>query len=301
MNSVADLTLSSVVEAWGIERVQDVVGAIQAGANCVAVQNGAGQARVLEAKLVEKASSDMILDMIRGGREAIYVDAASQTGALPEHRPLLVRDGENLLGLLDDDEFVPEVEPAAPKPWSGSGGADAQEAALNAIRSARETFRHKGIALILDIQPSRVNTDPRLVQDLVDHLLEGALEIIDRNGGGSGVHVTVGQGEAGLWIGVEDNGTKTFQVRRTRTAGRRSWTTLLCDLSHERQGKRSRRSNARSNRRTGTRFMVCLLHRFDRQPLLFETKTRFGRKRVSRQPLAINASTVGVRRLVGRP
>jgi signal transduction histidine kinase len=260
MNSVADLTLSSVVEAWGIERVQDVVGAIQAGANFVAVQNGAGQARVLEAKLVEKASSDMILDMIRGGREAIYVDAASQTGALPEHRPLLVRDGENLLGLLDDDEFVPEVEPAAPKPWSGSGGADAQEAALNAIRSARETFRHKGIALILDIQPSRVNTDPRLVQDLVDHLLEGALEIIDRNGGGSGVHVTVGQGEAGLWIGVEDNGTKTFRydARELLEDGPMDDLALLGirrmrDKVNEAGGQMRIEPT-----RTGTRFMVCL-------------------------------------------
>ena len=260
MESVAEMPLSSVVEAWGIERVQDVIGAIQAGASFVAVQNGAGQARVLEAGLVKKASSDMILDMIRGGREAIYVDAASQLSALPEHRPLLVRKGEILLGLLDEEDFAPEADPATPKPWSSTGGGDAQEAALNAIRAARETFRHKGIALVLDIQPSRVGTDPRLVQDLVDHLLEGALEIIDRNGGGSGVHVTVGQGESGLWIGVEDNGTQRFNydARELLEDGPMDDLALL-GIRRMRDKVREAGGQMRIEpTRTGTRFMVCL-------------------------------------------
>jgi len=260
MPSVATLRLANVVEAWGIERVQDVMGAIQAGAQFVAVQNGAGQARVVHAAQVQKAESEMILDMIRGGREAIYVDANTETEALPDHRPLLVRQGDQLLGLLDDDDFVAPDDPIQPKRWTGAGGADAQEAALNAIRAARETFRHRGIALILDIQPSRVDGDPRLVQDVVDHLLEGALEIIERNGGGSGVHVTVGQGEAGLWIGVEDSGTKSFayDARALLDDGPMDDLAML--------GIRRMRDKVQATggqmrivpTRTGTRFMVCL-------------------------------------------
>jgi len=260
MNSVADLSLSSVVEAWGIERVQDVIGNIQAGAQFVAIQTGQGQARVIEATLVKKAQPDMILDMIRGGREAIYIDAATQKEALPAHRPLLVRNGEHLLGLMDDDEFVPEVEQEAPKPWSGTGGADAQAAAMSAIQAARDTFRHRGIALILDIQPSRVQTDPRLVQDLLDHLLEGALEIIDRNGGGSGVHVTVGQGQAGLWIGVEDSGTKSFTYDARELLGDGPMDDLaLLGIRRMRDKVTQAGGQMRIEpTRTGTRFMVCL-------------------------------------------
>jgi signal transduction histidine kinase len=161
--------------------------------------------------------------------------------------------------LLDDEEYKQPV-PHVPKRWVGSGGADAQEAALSAIKAARETFRHKGIALILDIQPSRVGGDPRLVQDLVDHLLEGALEIIDRNGGGSGVHVTVGQGEAGLWIGVEDSGTHSVAY---------DISTLIDDAPSDDlvmlgiRRMRDRVTDAGGEMRivptrTGTRFMVCL-------------------------------------------
>jgi signal transduction histidine kinase len=260
MSSVANLRLANVVEAWGIERVQDVVGSIQNGASFVAVQNGAGQARVLHATIVEKADPEMILDMIRGGREAIYVDASTETDALPEHRPLLVRKGDKLLGLLDDEAFRAPKDTIKPKRWSGTGGADAQEAALCAVRAARETFRHKGIALILDIQPSRVGGDPRLVQDLVDHLLEGALEIIERNGGGSGVHVTVGQGEAGLWIGVEDSGTKSLAYDVSELLDEEP-TDDLALLGIRRMQERVKEAGGQMRiipTRTGTRFMVCL-------------------------------------------
>jgi hypothetical protein len=259
MSTVAELALAQAVEAWGIDRVQDVVGAIQNGAHFVAVQTGAGQARVLNAASVEKAAPEMILDMIRGGREAIYVDASSETSSLPDHRPLLVRKGDVLLGMLDDEEYK-QPTPHVPKRWVGAGGADAQEAALSAIKAARETFRHKGIALILDIQPSRVGGDPRLVQDLVDHLLEGALEIIDRNGGGSGVHVTVGQGEAGLWIGVEDSGTLSMNYDISSLLDDTPTDDLVM-LGIRRMRERVTSAGGEMRivpTRTGTRFMVCL-------------------------------------------
>lgn len=260
MNAVADLTLASVVEAWGIERVQDVIGNIQSGAQFVAIQTGQGQARVIEAKLVEKAQPDMILDMIRGGRVAIYVDAATNEEALPAHRPLLVRNGEQLMGLMDDEDAVAEERPEPPPPSIPTGGADAQAAAMSAIQAARDTFRHRGIALILDIQPSRVQADGRLVQDLIDHLLEGALEIIDRNGGGSGVHVTVGQGQAGLWIGVEDSGTKSFSydARELLEDGPMDDLALLGIRRMRDKVKEAGGQMRIQPTRTGTRFMVCL-------------------------------------------
>jgi len=259
MSTVADLPLANIVEAWGIERIQDVVNAVQNGALFVAVQNGAGQARVLNGSTVVKSDPDMILDMIRGGREAIYVEASSETASLPDHRPLIVRKGDTVLGLLDDEEYQPP-KPQAAQRWVGSGGSDAQEAALSAIKAARETFRHKGIALILDIQPSRVGGDPRLVQDLVDHLLEGALEIIDRNGGGSGVHVTVGQGEAGLWIGVEDSGTQAAVYDMTNLLDETPTDDLVM-LGIRRMRDRVKEAGGQMRivpTRTGTRFMVCL-------------------------------------------
>lgn len=260
MNSVADLTLASVVEAWGIERVQDVIGNVQAGAQFVAIQTGQGQARVIEAKLVEKAQPDMILDMIRGGREAIYVDAATSEESLPAHRPLLVRSGERLLGLMDDGDALPEEPPKPTEPVIPQGGADAQAAAMSAIHAARDTFRHRGIALILDIQPSRVQADPRLVQDLIDHLLEGALEIIDRNGGGSGVHVTVGQGQAGLWIGVEDSGTEgsNYDARALLEDGPMDDLAMLGIRRMHGKVKAAGGEMRIQPTRTGTRFMVCL-------------------------------------------
>lgn len=257
--SVADLPLSSVVEVWGIERVQDVLAAIQGGAIYVAVQDGGGKARVLSGALVEQADAEMILDMIRGGRTALYVDAATAVDKLPGHRPLLVRQGEQLLGLLDDGSWIAPNTPR-PKRWSGEGGADAQVAALNAIKSARDTYRHRGVALILDIQPSRVIGDPQLVEDILDHLLEGVLEIMDRNGGGTGVHVTVSQGQSGLWIGVEDSGAQGRRIDPQE---------VLSEIETEDPAileiRRMHRNVVGAGgqmrvipTRTGTRFMVCL-------------------------------------------
>lgn len=259
MPSVADLPLSSVVEVWGIERVQDVLAAVQGGAIYVAVQDGAGKARVLSGALVEQADLEMILDMIRGGRTALYVDAGTAVDQLPDHRPLLVRRGEKLLGLLDDGSWIAPKSPR-PKRWIGEGGSDAQMAAMKAIKSARDTFRHRGIALILDIQPSRVIGDPRMVQDVVDHLLESALGILDRNGGGTGVHVTVSQGQSGLWIGVEDSGSHNHAVNADMVLSEVE-TDDLAILAIRRMHKNVIEAGGQMRvvpTRTGTRFMVCL-------------------------------------------
>jgi hypothetical protein len=257
--SVADLPLSSVVEVWGIERVQDILASVQGGAIYVAVQDGAGKARVLSGALVEQADSEMILDMIRGGRTALYVDGATPVDKLPSHRPLLIRKGEKLLGLLDDGSWIAPKSPR-PKRWVGEGGADAQAAAMRAVKSARDTFRHRGVALILDIQPSRVIGDPRLVQDVVDHLLEGALDMIDRNGGGTGVHVTVTQGQSGLWIGVEDSGSHSHSIDPEDVLSD-SETHDLAILAIRRMHKNVVEAGGQMRvipTRTGTRFMVCL-------------------------------------------
>ena len=257
--TVADLPLSSVVEVWGIERVQDVLAAVQGGAIYVAVQDGAGKARVLSGALVEQADADMILDMIRGGRTALYVDGSTHVEKLPNHRPLLIRTGDELLGLLDDGSWIAPKSPR-PKRWVGEGGSDAHLAAMKAIKGARETFKHRGIALILDIQPSRVIADPRLVQDIVDHLLESSLGILDRNGGGTGVHVTVSQGQSGLWIGVEDSGSHNHTID-PETVLSDVETDDLAIIAIRRMRKNVVEAGGQMRvipTRTGTRFMVCL-------------------------------------------
>jgi len=206
--TAGQLDLASVIEVWGIERVEDVLPQIEDGVRYVAVHDGTGQSRVLPVRRVRECDPQLILDMLPGGQLAMYVDAATPAGGLPDHRPLLVRRGALLIGLLEsDDKTVPAPqEETFTLPGVGEG-ADARVAAMSAIDAARESFRRRGISMVLDIQESRVEGDGTLVRDLVDQLLEEALGIIERSGGGTGVHVTVGQGQAGLWIGVEDSGT----------------------------------------------------------------------------------------------
>lgn len=259
---VESLDLAKVIEVWGIERVEDVLPHLEQGYAFVAVHDGGGQSRVLPAKRVAKADPEMILDMLPGGLPAMYVDANIPQGELPEHRPLLVRRGARLIGLLGQEELNNEpTEVVRPSRWAlPAGGADARAAAMAAVDLARETFRDQGIPLMLDIQESRVEGDGALVKDLLDHLLEESLSILSRSGGGTAVYVTVGQGEAGLWIGVEDNGAPNVAISTDMIFSEEP-TDDLSILALRRMRDRVVRSGGKMRvipTRTGTRFMALL-------------------------------------------
>ncbi len=214
MSTVGQMNLKPATEAWGIERVEDVAERMrESGAAFVVVQDGGDGARIFDAEAVYAANPDSMLDLLAGGVDVLYVDAMTAEAELPPERPLAVREGAELIGLLMGDKKItvdPEEQRRKARAWAlPTGGADAQAAAMDAIRGAMPVFRKKRIALVLDVQPSRVEGDGFLVRDIIDMLLEESLEILQRCGGGTGVHVTVGQGPSGLWIGVEDHGSRT--------------------------------------------------------------------------------------------
>jgi hypothetical protein len=187
--------------------VVDVVGQLKDRQGWVAVLDGAGGARVIPAMQVLAANPDAMLDLIPGGQPATYVSANSLVAELPSTRPLLVREGKDVLGLLGGDHLDSRLARMKRMFKLPSGGADAAMAAWSAIKHHRDNYRRLGIALVLDIRPSRVAGDGLVVRDAVDVLLEEALELIKRANGGTGVHITVGQGLSGLWIGIDTNGS----------------------------------------------------------------------------------------------
>lgn len=257
---VIELTLEPVVEAWGIERVQDVAGQLAGPQGWVAVLDGAGGARVLPAAQVLAANPDHMLDLLPGGQEASYVEATTNNGDLPEARPLLVRQGSEVLGLLGGEQVDPNLARMKRLFRLPSGGADAAMAAWAAVKHHRDTYRKKGIAMVLDIQPSRCEGDGLVVKDAVDILLEEALELIARANGGTGVHVMIGQGMSGLWIGIETNGTyfpAAFLLEMLEAGPTDDPTTLA--LRRVRDKVRAQKGHMKvSPTRTGTRFMISL-------------------------------------------
>ena len=192
---IIELTLEPVIEAWGIERVQEVVSQMTEPEGWVAVLDGMGGARVLPAAQVLAANPDHMLDLLPGGQEASYVDGAIRLMDLPDARPVLVRQGAEVVGLLCEE---PEKRKAGGKKRVfrlPRGGADAAGPAREAVKYHRETY------------PSRVHGDGEVVKDAIDMLLEEALSLIKRANGGTGVHVVLGQGMSGLWIGIETHGS----------------------------------------------------------------------------------------------
>ena len=74
------------------------------------------------------------------------------------------------------------------------------------------------------------------------------------------MHVTVGQGQTGLWIGVEDSGTKAFSydARELLEEGPMDDLALLGIRRMHDKVKAAGGQMRIQPTRTGTRFMVCL-------------------------------------------
>jgi len=206
---VGELDLAPVIEAWGVQTVEEVAAPLQKGTAFLVVQDGGDRARLFHAEEVLKSPPGLMLDLLAGGRELLSVDAHLSVDALPKHRPLLVRENGMVKGVLGAETLTEGKDARRSRRWAlAKGGANAQAAAMDAVKEARKEFRREGIALILDVQPSRVDGDGRLVRDLVHRLLERSLAILRQNGGGTAVHLKVNDGPDGLTIEVQDRGAR---------------------------------------------------------------------------------------------
>lgn len=215
---------------------------------------------MLPAAQVLAANPDHMLDLLPGGQEATYVEGVTLVADLPDERPLLVRQGTEVMGLLGAEQVDPKLARMKRMFCLPSGGADAAMAAWSAVKHHRDTYRQKGIAMVLDIQPSRVEGDGMVVKTAIDVLLEEALELIKRANGGTGVHVMIGQGMSGLWIGIETNGTyfpASVLFEMLEDGPSDDPTTLA--LRRVRDRVRAEKGHMKvSPTRTGTRFMISL-------------------------------------------
>ncbi len=258
--AVADLPLEPVVEAWGIERIEDIQSRLGGRQGWVAVRDGSDSVRVIPAAQILSANSDLMIDMLGGGYKAVIVEATVDVRDLPDARPLLVERHGDVIGLLGGDQVEQTQSPFLISLQASNEGADAAMAAWAAVRYHRDVYRKKGIALVLDIQPSRVAGDGRLVKNTVDILLDEALELIGRARGGTGVHVVVGQGVAGLWIGIEAHGAnfpEAFLLEMLEDGPTEDPTALALRRVRDRISDHEGHMKVDSGR-TGTRFVITL-------------------------------------------
>lgn len=199
------------VEAWGIDRVDDVLEELPPGVDLVIVRDGGEGGRLLTRDQLRAVDADTMLDLVPGGVPIAYADAGA--AELPRTRPLAVRRDGELVGVLRDVGLEAERRQALVEAWRlPTGGADARAAAMEAVNAAKQAFRRRRVALVLDIQPSRVAGDGLLVRDALDLLLEESLEVLRICGGGTAVHVRVQHGPSGLWMSVEDRGSRVPAV-----------------------------------------------------------------------------------------
>lgn len=199
------------VEAWGIDRVEDVLAELPPSVGLVIVRDGSDEGRLLTEEQLRAADGDTMLDLVPGALPIVYADA--DDGELPGMRPLALRRDGDLVGVLRAEGLEAERRQALVEAWRlPSGGADAHAAAMEAVNSAKQAFRRQRVALVLDIQPSRVAGDGLLVRDALDMLLEESLEVLRLCGGGTAVHVHVQHGPSGLWMSVEDRGSRRQAV-----------------------------------------------------------------------------------------
>jgi hypothetical protein len=209
--------MERVAVAWGVETLGDLGPRLDETITFVVVRDGSRSARLYLRAALEAAEPDEMLDTISGGREVQFIESSTPMDLLPVQRPLVVRDGDIILGLLSERAASAQEMARRVRRWARpGGGADARMAAMDAIREARTTFREKGLALVLDVQSSPVRGDGVLVRDLIECLLGQALEILgDGRGGGTGVYVRLNSlrdGEilrdGGIRIEVQDSNNK---------------------------------------------------------------------------------------------
>jgi len=197
--TLAHLPLGEVVSAWGAETVRDVLPRLS-GVVCHLVVRGGSQdrARVFRSSQVLRSDPDLMLDMLPGGSDGLLIDASHAAVGLPTHRPLLVQEGAEVIGILLADAAPPVRLPER------RDTTDAQALAMAKLRDAMVTYRKEAVPIVLDIREGRVFGDGRMLGDVIDVLLKEALKNAKKRQELSCVHVFLAQGESGLWLVVED-------------------------------------------------------------------------------------------------
>ena len=185
--------------AWGAETVRDVLPRLSGVVCHLVVRGGSNdRARVFRSSQVLRADPDLMLDMLPGGSDGLFVDAGVSAMQLPPHRPLLVQDGPDVIGILVADAAPPVRLPER------RGTTDAQALAMARLREAMKTYRKEAVPIVLDIREGQVFGDGQTLAEVMDVLLKEALKNAKKRQELSCVHVFLAQGESGTWLVVED-------------------------------------------------------------------------------------------------
>ncbi len=197
--TISHLPLGEVVTAWGAESVRDVLSRLSGVVCHLAVRGGSGdRARVFRSSQVLRADPDLMLDMLPGGSDGLIVSGDLSAMMLPDHRPLLVQEGPEIVGILVAEAAPPVRLPAL------RGRTNAQALAMAKLREAMKTYRKEAVPIVLDIREGQVFGDGQVLADVMEVLLKEALKNAKKRQAMSCVHVFLAQGESGLWLVVED-------------------------------------------------------------------------------------------------
>ncbi|MCP4917450.1 MAG: hypothetical protein GY913_11045 [Proteobacteria bacterium] len=253
--TIAHLPLGEVVCAWGAETVRDVMPRLSGVICHLVVRGGAGdRARVFRSSQVLRADPDLMLDMLPGGSDGLVVAATTKAHHLPVHRPLVVQEDDDITGILIAD-VAPPVR-ATPR----KGSVDARELAMATMRDAMKTYRKEAIPIVLDIRDGRVEGDGQTLSDVLQILLNTALESARKRQELSCVHVFLSQGDSGLWLVVEDrSGRLDEEAQRALVAGTPSQhKTVLTYRALKERVEGDQGSMTCQPSPWGVRFIVCL-------------------------------------------
>ncbi len=199
--TVAHLPLGEVVCAWGADTVSEVLPRLTGVVCHLVVLGGDGsRCRVFRSSQVLRADPGELLDLVPGGSEAEVIDVSTRAHFLPRARPLLIREGSEIIGILLED-----APPARVPEWrKPRGSTDARVLAARALRKPMESFRKQGVPVVLDLRPCRVSGQGELLEQAIETLMAAALKNARKNTSFSCVHVLLAEGKSGTWLVVED-------------------------------------------------------------------------------------------------
>ncbi len=190
-----------MVCAWGADTVSEVLPRLTGVVCHLVVMGGDGShCRVFRSSQILRADPSEMLDLVPGGSEAQVIDACTRAHFLPTTRPLLIREGSEITGILLDD-----APPARVPEWrKPRGSTDARALAARTLRKPMERFRKEGVPVVLDLRPCRVAGNGDLLESAIETLMGSALKNARKNAAFSCVHVLLAEGKSGTWLVVED-------------------------------------------------------------------------------------------------
>lgn len=216
--TIADLELGPALMAWGAQTVQEIMPRLSGVATHVAVRGSdLHSMQLFRSTQLLRADTHSMLDLLPGGERALVVPAETLATDIPPERPLVIVDGDEVIGVLLHEQAPPVRGPTPVQ------SIDAGEVALREVKRSMPEFRRKGVPLIIDVRDCRVYGTQDVLIDVVQTLLADVLDHVDRAGGQGAAHVMVTPGRAGTWIVVEDRCGRLDDEVRNALADANAW------------------------------------------------------------------------------